>query len=258
MTGFLILFERERWLTRYAVLMFALLFATAVLWAVDERVVREVNVWAKPMKFMAATGWMALTTAVFLTLLPTHARAQRSVQVMVWVLVLTSAFEVGYITLQGALGNGSHYNVTHPLLALMFGLMATAAVGLTATQGYLAWVVNKSGLTWGQPVFVQSVVWGLALTFVLATVSGFVLGGLQPPPGQGWPVVGWHLSGGDARPAHFLGVHANQLLPLLGWALMQVRGLTPRAAMGTLYAVVALYVLAWAWLSVSALAGRVA
>jgi hypothetical protein len=47
-------------------------------------------------------------------------------------------------------------------------------------------------------------------------------------------------------------------LPLWGLALMQVRGLTPRAAMGTLYAGVALYVLAWAWLSVSALAGRVA
>lgn len=250
--------RRERFLMRYAVLMFALLFATAVLWAVDERVVREVNVWAKPMKFMAATGGLALTTAVFLALLPTHARAQRSVQGMVWVLVLTSAFEVGYITLQGALGNGSHYNVSHPLLALMFGLMALAAVGLTATQGYLAWVVMRNGLTWGQPVFVQSVVWGLALTFVLATVSGFVLGGLQPPPGQGLPLVGWHLSGGDARPAHFMGVHANQLLPLLGLALMRVRGWQPRVAMGLLYAGVTLYVLAWTWLSASALAGWVA
>jgi hypothetical protein len=252
------LFQRERFLMRYTVLMFALLLVAGLLWTVDGRVVREVNVWAKPMKFMAAVGWMALTTAVFLTLLPAHARAQRSVQVMVWVLVLTSAFEVGYITLQGALGNGSHYNVSHPLLALMFGLMATAAVGLTATQGYLAWVVNKNGLTWGQPVFVQSVVWGLALTFVLATISGFALGGLQPPAGQGLPVVGWHLSGGDVRPAHFLGVHANQLLPLWGLVLMRLSGVQPRVAMVLLYTGVALYVLAWAWLSASALAGRVA
>lgn len=249
--------RRERGLVRYGVLMLALLLIAAVLWTADDRVVREVNVWAKPMKFMAATAGLALTTAVFLALLPAHARAQRSVQLMVWVLVLTSAFEVSYITLQGALGNGSHYNVSHPLLAVMFGLMALAAVGLTATQGYLAWVVKQHGLTWGEPVFVQSVVWGLALTFVLATVSGFVLGGQQPPPGQGLPLVGWHLSGGDARPAHFLGVHANQLLPLLGFALMQVRGFTPRAALGTLYAGVALYVLAWAWLTASALAGRV-
>jgi hypothetical protein len=252
------LYRRERLLVRYAALMFALLLATGLLWAVDGRVIRDVNVWAKPMKFMAATGCLALTTAMFLAWLPAHARAQRSVQLMVWVMVLTSAFEVGYITLQGALGNGSHYNVSHPILAVMFGLMALAAVGLTATQGYLAWVVKQHGLTCGQPVFVQSVVWGLALTFVLATVSGFVLGGLQPPPGQGLPLVGWHLSGGDARPAHFLGVHANQLLPLLGLALMRLRGWQPRVTMGLLYAGVTLYVLAWTWLSASALAGRVA
>ena len=68
--------RRERGLVRYGVLMFALLVIAAGLWAVDGRVVREVNVWAKPMKFMAATACLALTTAVFLALLPTHARAQ--------------------------------------------------------------------------------------------------------------------------------------------------------------------------------------
>jgi hypothetical protein len=34
---------------------------------------------------------------------------------------------------------------------------------------------------------------GLALTFVLSTVSGLPLGGNQPPVGVGLPVVGWHL-----------------------------------------------------------------
>ncbi|MFM2073759.1 MAG: hypothetical protein RJB34_64 [Pseudomonadota bacterium] len=255
------LLRRERVLGRYALLMLALLCVAGGLWLFDMREVREVNVWVKPMKFMAATAFFALTTAVCLALLPAQARALRSVHIMVGVSVLTSAFEVGYITLQGALGNGSHYNVSSLGLALMFGLMALAAVGLTATQGVLAWVVHRHGLTWGEPVFVRSVVVGLGLTFVLATVSGFVLGGLQPPPGQGLPVLGWHLSGGDARPAHFLGVHANQLLPLLGLALMQAqwRGLNARTAMALLYAGVALYVLAWGWwLSASALAGRVA
>ena len=75
--------RRERGLVRYGVLMFALLLIAAALWAVDDRVVREVNVWAKPMKFMAATAGLALTTAVFLAGLPAHARAQRSVQLMV-------------------------------------------------------------------------------------------------------------------------------------------------------------------------------
>jgi len=37
------------------------------------------------------------------------------------------------------------------------------------------------------------VIIGLVLTFVLSTVSGFMLGGNQPPAGQGLPMVGWHL-----------------------------------------------------------------
>ena len=69
----------------------------------------------------------------------------------------------------------------------------------------------------------QTVVIGLVMTFLLATVSGFVLGGQQPPAGVGLPIVGWHLGGADARPAHFLGVHAQQLLPLAGLPLQQGR-----------------------------------
>jgi hypothetical protein len=53
------------------------------------------------------------------------------------------------------------------------------------------------------------------MTFVLSTVSGFMLGGNQPPAGQGTPIVGWYLYK-DIRPAHFLGVHAQQFIPILG------------------------------------------
>ena len=64
---------------------------------------------------------------------------------------------------------------------------------------------------------------GLVLTFVLSTVSGFMLGGNQPPAGQGLPVVGWHLYK-DIRPAHFLGVHAQQLIPLCGLIAVKFLG----------------------------------
>jgi len=67
------------------------------------------------------------------------------------------------------------------------------------------------------------VVIGLVLTFVLATASGFMLGGQQPPPGLGVPFLGWHIGQADARPAHFMGLHAHQLLPLAGWFLQRYR-----------------------------------
>lgn len=61
---------------------------------------------------------------------------------------------------------------------------------------------------------------GLGLTFVLGAAAGIVIAA------RGGPYIGsdlgrlhffgWSMTGGDLRPAHFLGIHAMQLLPLAG------------------------------------------
>jgi len=85
----------------------------------------------------------------------------------------------------------------------------------------------------------------LALTFLLSTISGGLLGGIQPPSGQGLPIVGWHLDK-DIRPSHFLGVHAQQLIPL--GALLAERFLGSYAALGLGLGSV-IYVVAWSYLT---------
>jgi hypothetical protein len=82
---------------------------------------------------------------------------------------------------------------------------------------------------------------GLTLTFLLSTVSGFLLGGNQPPAGQGLPIVGWHLYK-DIRPSHFLGVHAQQLIPLLGLCAERFLGSYSTYGLGIGSAI---YVAAW-------------
>jgi len=94
-------------------------------------------------------------------------------------------------------------------------VMAIAAIGLTASQAWLAWEIWKEQSATGLSVVTLSVVLGLIFTFALSTISGFLLGGNQPPAGVGLPIVGWHLYR-DIRPSHFLGVHAQQFIPLLG------------------------------------------
>lgn len=216
------LMARQPLLTVFAGLMLVLMLPALALWGWDERTWRDVSIWAKPLKFMASTALFAATTAWFVGLLPEPMRGAPIVRAVAWMVVLTASFEVGYISLQAALGEGSHHNLRDPLHAALFGLMAVAAVMLTATQVVLAWLIARHSTT-RHTVLTQAVVVGLVMTFLLATVSGFLLGGLQPPAGVGLPIVGWHIGSADARPAHFLGVHAQQLLPLAGLALQKAR-----------------------------------
>jgi hypothetical protein len=98
------LLNRQRVLTLYALLMLAAMIPTLVLAVVDERTLREVGIWAKPLKFMASTALFALTTAWFMGLLPQARRNAPVSRTVVWTLVWTSLFEVVYISLQAALG----------------------------------------------------------------------------------------------------------------------------------------------------------
>ena len=97
--------------------------------------------------------------------------------------------------------------------------MGTGAMLLTATQPWLAWLIWRHGDRGVAPAYRLAVLLGLVLTFVLGASVGMLLGGGQPASGVGLPVVGWSRSMGDLRVAHFVGIHAGQVLPLAGFAL---------------------------------------
>lgn len=231
---------RQRSLTLAALLIWAAMLPALVALGLDERTVREVNVWVKPLKFMASIGLFWLSTAWFVGLLPEAQRRHASVRALVAVALGAGLFEVVYITLQAALGQASHFNFSSPFHQVMYTLMGLGALAMTATQPVLAWRIARHGRTDLAPVWRSSVVAGLVLTFVLGAGAGGLLGSLQPPSGAGLPVVGWHLGGGDLRPAHFVGMHAQQFIPFVG-ALLAAAG---RGRAG-LWLFVALYAALW-------------
>jgi hypothetical protein len=247
------LWQREPRLVAFGLLMLALMLPAAVGLGLDERTLRDVNVWVKPMKFMASVGLLALTTAWFAPLLPDAVRRGRSFTWLVWTLIATGGFEVAYITLQAALGQASHYNVGDPFHAAMYTLMGGAAMVLTATQPWLAWLIWRHGDRSVAPAYRHGVLLGLALTFALGASVGMMLGGGQPATGSGLPVVGWSRSMGDLRVAHFIGIHSAQVLPLAGFALARW---APRLALPGVWLASAAWTALWAWALLQALAGR--
>ena len=238
----------SKFLVSYGLIMLLALVFCYVWSLSDHRLIREVGVWVKPMKFMLSTALFALTTVWVLKVAHSDLDQMPVYPWIVALLVLTSLFEVVYISHQASQGSASHYNVSDPFHAFMFGVMAVAAVGLTFSQAWLAWEIWQEQKGADLRVETLGVILGLTMTFVLSTISGFMLGGNQPPSGQGIPIVGWHLYK-DIRPAHFLGVHAQQLIPM--WGLIAAKFMGTFSTAGLLIGAF-LYVMLWGistWLS---------
>ena len=214
---FAVLLARERRLTLYGLVLLGLLLPMAIAAGFDPRTLRGVDVWIKPMKFAGSIAVLALTTAWFAGHLPPRVRAGRAMDRIVWLLIGAGSFELGYIALQAALGQGSHFNVQDPLHAVMYALMGIGALALTATQPMLAWLLWRHPDPSRPAALRLAILIGLVLTFVFGAGIGLLLAQHQPPSGGATvPLLGWALTGGDLRPAHFVGIHVGQALPLVG------------------------------------------
>jgi hypothetical protein len=232
-------------LVGFGLALFAITLVLGVAWAFDARQLHGEDVWAKPVKFMLSVGLFALTSAWFTGALPEARRRAAPIRAMRWTIIAAGTFELGYITLQGALGQPSHFNDSSPLHVVMFALMGIGAVALTATTLPLAREIADHG-TGLAPALRLAIVLGLGLTFVLGTGAGIAMsvhgghgvGGIANDPGL--PLLNWSTTGGDLRVAHFLGIHAQQLLPLAGAGLVAI---IPRQARLAVWLVSALYVL---------------
>jgi len=220
----------------------------------DQRHVAGALVWMKPLKFAVSIAVYAFTLAWLLASLP--AAAQGAVRCIGWGVAVSMVVEQAVIFGQAARGTTSHYNAASALDGALFGLMGLFILVntvLTAWALYLAWRYQPQGSA--------GYVWGVRLGLLVFWV-GSVLGGIMirraqhtvggPDGGPGLPGLGWSTRAGDLRIAHFLGMHALQALPLLGWALGRW---WPGQAAGLTWLGAAAYAAAVAALLVQALAG---
>lgn len=177
--------------------------------------VAEVNAWHKPLKFSVSIAVYVWTIGWFLQYLPSFDSTFFS-----WTNVLLFTFELTYITLQAARGQESHFNQSSTLYSALFVAMAVAATFIVLYAAYIAYLFFRSDF----PDLSAHYLWSIRLAliiFVTFSLEGFLMGSRQshtvgPPRSSiSLPITKWNLDSGDLRVAHFLGMHALQLLPLL-------------------------------------------
>ncbi len=221
----------------------------------DHRLVTGALVWLKPLKF--ALSGLAYTWTLAWLLADLPAAAQRAVRRISQGVALSMVVELTIIFVQAGRGATSHYNQSSPLNGALFGIMGifiALNTVLTAWAVVLAWrhrPFGSAGYVWGLRL-------GLLVFLLGSMLGGFMIHNQQhtvgaPDGGPGLPGLGWSTVAGDVRVAHFLGMHALQALPLLGWALGRW---VPRRAAALTWLGAGLYAAAVAGLLMQALAGR--
>ncbi|HZS08632.1 MAG TPA: hypothetical protein VFD58_27610 [Blastocatellia bacterium] len=244
------LLRRNRVLAISGLCYLVLFLALAVVALFDSTLVMGINRWIKPMKF-------ALSIAIFqwtLGWLMKHLEARRDkVRIISRGVAITMLAEIIPIAGQAARGRISHFNADSPFDAAVFAFM-----GVMIALNTLLLIYTLT-LFFTTPVKVpKSYLWGIRLGLLLFIVFSLEGGAMVarlghsvgvPDGGPGVPFINWSTRGGDLRIAHFVGLHALQVLPLTGFLLHRFRAVRPVGwtfAVAFAYGAMAVLLFVWA------------
>lgn len=180
-----------------------------------------ISAYIKPIKFSLSTTFYAWTMAWFCYYLP-----QFNTKLFAWSTIVLLGFEILYILFQAAQGKASHFNLSNPFYSFMYGLMAIAASMVTIYTAYIGILFFKEPLPQLPTYYSLAIKLGIVL-FVIFSFQGFAMGSRlthtigAADGGKGIPFFNWSLTAGDLRVAHFVGMHALQVLPLLAYYLLK-------------------------------------
>lgn len=180
--------------------------------------VMGVNAWIKPLKFFISVAIFAWTMAWYLFYL----KKQFRVKVYSWMVILVMSFELFVVVWQAANGRLSHFNISSPLYLSLYQWMGVAIVMLTVWTLVMGiFFFTEKGLN--IPITYN---WGIRLGIIVFVIFSFE-GGIMASRlahtvghadgGNGIPLLNWSKEYGDLRIAHFMGIHALQIIPLVSY-----------------------------------------
>jgi hypothetical protein len=207
------------WATVVALALIPLSLALLVL---DPRVLDGEALWLKPLKFQVSMA--VLTGTLLLAVAASGLGASFWVRIPSVAVAATALYELTFLNIQAARGVRSHFNAD-TLFDRIGGTIMAGGAGVLVLGAALIGIAilialaMKSRAALDEPVLLALGL-GLALGGWLGGYTGSAIGANGGPfvgaaAGPFVPLMGWSLTGGDLRIAHFLGLHAMQALPLL-------------------------------------------
>jgi hypothetical protein len=213
--------ERQPALASVGFAFLTLFVVTAALPLFDSRMLDGVSVWAKPAKFFLSTGVFLLTSAFFFGYVRPERRASPALVWSVRIVIAAGVFELAYIAFQAAQGERSHFNRDDLAHSALYAMMGFAAIAMLATKVPLALEIWRRPVCGLDSALRLAVTLGVGLSVALGALTGLYMG--QPhvsghtvgAVGGAAPLFGWNRAGGDLRVAHFFGMHAEQMTPVV-------------------------------------------
>jgi hypothetical protein len=213
--------------------------------SVDPRSIGGDPAWLKPFKFAVS---ISVYCASLLWILQFLQGRETLVRRTGWIIALVMWIEVVAIFGQAARGRVSHFNNATALDGIIYNIMGVAIMTAFVVHVIvsIALLRQKDG---PPPAFrsaLNAALWitalGMGLAFLMTAPTTEQIAALKtglqpefigahtvgaPDGGPGIWLTGWSASGGDLRIGHFVGLHALQALPLLGWFVSRQKSSVP-------------------------------
>jgi len=200
-----------------------------------------VSAWLKPFKFAFSTFLFSWAMAWYC-----HYLEDFNITLFNGSVMVLLGFEIIYIAVQAGRGQLSHYNISTPMYSALYSMMALAASLVTMYTAYVGILFFTRSFPHLPDYYVWAIRWSI-LIFVIFSFQGFLMGsqlnhsvGAQNDNSNLF-IVGWSKTVGDLRVAHFIGMHALQVLPVLSFYVL--RNTKATFAISLLYGLLALFTL---------------
>ncbi|POY34813.1 hypothetical protein C3K47_18415 [Solitalea longa] len=203
-------------------LLYLLLFVLALgLTFFDHRQLMGINIWIKPSKFALSIAIFLFTMAWYNHYLPPG----KTLNLYTKVAIIVFLVEILAVFGQAARGVKSHFNISTTTDAMIFQTMGLAITINTLFVLIICFLffIKKTDLP-------KPYLWGIRLgmlLFVVFSFEGFIMaqqlshtvGGSDGTKGVAY--LNWSKQYGDLRVAHFIGMHALQIVPITGWLISE-------------------------------------